>query len=113
MEKPLLETAIDWGQGYDDDCVEIIEAFNNFRNGYYALCAFSDDNWWEFMNQSTCFNELMQREWDKLEAMDFMSIMERMSIILAGGYIDYKDFADGVKTCFEQGCGLRHREKEE
>ena len=111
-EKPLLEDIIDWGQGYDDDCTEIIEAFNKFRDGYYSLCAFSNDNWWEFMNQSTDFNELMKAEWDKLEDIDFMGIMERMAIILSGGYILYHKFAEGVKKCYEQGNGLRHNGKE-
>lgn len=101
-EKPLLEDVIDWGQGNDDHCTEIIEAFNKFRDGYYDLCSFSDSDWWEFMNQDTAFNNLMKREWDKLEFINFMEIMERMAIILSGGYTRYNKFAEGVKECYKQ-----------
>lgn len=97
-----VEDIIDWGQGNDEQCTEIIEAFHKFYDGYFSLCAFSDDNWWEFMNQSVDFNSLMKTEWDKLEEIDFMGIMERMSIILSGGYIRFNRFAEGVKEAYEE-----------
>lgn len=111
-EKPLLEDVIDWGQGYDDTIMELLENFKKFRDGYYGLINYGDE-WWENFNQGTDFDEIMKEQWEEFEKVDFMNIVEKMAVAIAGTYVRFDKFADGVKKCYEQGNGFRHREKEE
>ena len=110
-DKPLLEDVIDWGQGYDDTIMELIENFQKFRDGYYGLINYGDD-WWENFNQGVEFDKIMKAQWETIEDVDIMGCLEAMAMAIAGNYVRFDDFADGVKKCYEQGCGLRHREME-
>jgi hypothetical protein len=108
-DKPLLEDVIDWGQGYDDTIMELIENFQKFREGYYGLINYGDD-WWENFNQGVEFGKTMKAQWETLEDVDIMGCLEVMAMAIAGNYVRFDDFADGVKKCYEQGWGFRHRE---
>lgn len=110
-EKPLLEDIIDWGQGYDDTIMELLESFQKFRDGYYGLINYGN-NWWENFNQGRDFDEIMKEQWKEFEKVDFMNIVEKMAVAIAGTYVKFDSFANGVKTCYEQGNGLRHRKAE-
>lgn len=109
-EKPLLEDVIDWGQGYDDTIMELLENFKKFRDGYYGLINYGD-SWWENFNQGKDFDEIMKEQWEEFEKVDFMNLVEKMAVAIAGTYVRFDKFADGVKKCYEQGKGLRHREE--
>ena len=111
-DKPLLEDVIDWGQGYDDTIMELIDSFQKFRDGYYGLINYGDD-WWENFNQGVDFNEIMKEQWEEFEKVDFMNLVEKMAVAIAGTYVRFDNFADGVKKCYEQGKGLRHKKLSE
>ena len=106
-DKPLLEDVIEWGQGYDDTIMELLENFKKFRDGYYGLINI-DDDWWKHFNQNVEFDKIMRANWETLEEVDIMGCLESMAIAIAGAYVTFDDFADGVKKCYEQGWGLRH-----
>lgn len=110
-DKPLLEDVIDWGQGYDDTIMELMDNFKKFRDGYYGLINYGDD-WWKSFNQNSSFDTIMKAQWDTLEDADIMGCMETMAIAIAGAYTKFDKFADGVQKCYEQGKGLRHRDTE-
>lgn len=105
--KTKLADVLDYGQADDRDALEVLQAFQQFTDGYYRLCSISDVEWWEWMNQSTMFNEIMEEQWDKLNKIDFMSIIGKMEIALAGAYVRFSPFVDGVTEAFENGCGFR------
>lgn len=107
---PLLVNVIEWGQGYDDEVVEMLDSFQKFRDAYYELINFGDD-WWSVMNQGVEFDEIMKAQWETLEDVGIMECIETMAIAIAGSYVRFDDFADGVKKCYEQGNGYRHKEK--
>ena len=108
-DKPLLEDVIEWGQGYDDTIMELLENFKKFRDGYYGLINYGDD-WWKQFNQNVEFDKIMRANWETLEEVDIMGRLESMAIAIAGTYVSFDDFVDGVQECYEQGWGLRHRE---
>ena len=105
-----LAEVLDYGQGYDDVIAELFENFKKFRDGYFGLINYGDD-WWKAFNQSTWFDEAMQEEWDKIEEIDFSATIEKMAMAMAGSYVRFEKFADGVKDAYEQGCGFRHSGK--
>lgn len=104
-----LADVIDWGQGYDDTIMELLQAFKKFRDGYYGLINYGD-NWWDMFNQGTEFEEMMKEQWQKLEKIDIMDIIEKMAIAIAGTYVKFDDFVDGVVDAYDNGNGLRHKE---
>lgn len=104
-----LANVIEWGQGYDDTVVELLQSLKKFRDGYYELINYGDD-WWRNFNQGVEFNEIMQEQWGKIEKIDFMTILDKMAIATAGAYIDFDKFVDGVLDAYENGNGFRHKE---
>ena len=106
----LLADVIDWGQGYDDDIIELLQAFKKFRDGYYELINFGDD-WWDRFNQGRDFDEIMKEQWDNVESIDFMNCVEKMAVAIAGTYVRFDKFVDGTIDAYNKGNGLRHEEK--
>lgn len=104
----LLADVIDWGQGYDDTIIELLQAFKKFRDGYYELINYGDD-WWEIFNQGRDFDEIMKEQWEKFESVDFMNLVEKMAVAIAGTYVRFDEFADGVVDAYNNGNGLRHK----
>ena len=104
----LLADVIDWGQGYDDTIVELLQAFQKFRDGYYELINYGDD-WWENFNQGRDFDEIMKEQWEKFESVDFMNLVEKMAVAIAGTYVRFDEFANGVVDAYNNGNGLRHK----
>lgn len=107
----LLADVIDWGQGYDDSIIELLQAFQKFRDGYYSLVDYGDD-WWKVFNQGTDFDKAIKREWDKVESIDMMLIMETIANNMAGTYVRFDKFVDGVVDAYDNGNGLRHKPQE-
>lgn len=107
-----LHETLEYGQGYDDDIVEILKSFQKFRDGYYELIN-NGDEWWDVFNQGIEFQEIMKKAWEEIEDADIMGNLEKMAIAIAGGYIRFDKFVDGVIQAYEDGCGFRHKESEE
>lgn len=107
----LLADVLEYGQGYDDDITELFKAFKMFRDGYYALINYGDD-WWEVFNQGKDFDEIMEEQWKQIEDIDFMNLIEKMAVAMAGTYVRFDRFVDGVVDAYEQGNGFRHKEQE-
>ena len=103
----LLSDVIDWGQGYDDTIMELLQEFQKFRDGYYGLINYGDD-WWKNFNQGRDFDEIMKEQWEKFESIDFMNLVEKMSVAIAGTYVRFDEFVDGVVDAYNNGKGLRH-----
>lgn len=103
----LLSDVIDWGQGYDDNIIELLQAFKKFRDGYYELINYGDD-WWKTFNQGVYFDEIMKEQWDKVESINFMNCVEKMAVSIAGTYVRFDEFVDGVVDAYNKGNGLRH-----
>ena len=103
----LLSDVIDWGQGHDDTIMELLQAFQKFRDGYYDLINYGDD-WWENFNQGRDFDEIMKEQWEKFESVDFMNLVEKMAVAIAGTYVRFDKFVDGVVDAYNNGNGLRH-----
>lgn len=106
-ENVLLADVIDWGQGYDDSIIELLQAFQKFRDGYYGLINYGDD-WWEMFNQGRDFDEIMKEQWTEFESIDFMNLVEKMTVAIAGTYVRFDNFVDGVVDAYNNGNGLRH-----
>ena len=115
MDKGVVKLAevLDYGQANDTQALEVLKAFNEFRNGYYKLCGISDFSWWEWMNQGTSFDRIMESQWKKLDEIDFMCVMETMAIALAGTYVRFDEFVKGVEDSYNRGCGYRGIEEGE
>ena len=107
----LLSDVIEWGQAYDEDAIEVLRAFKKFYDGYNELCNIGD--WWESMNQGIPFDDTVKTEWEKLEQIDFMRIIDTMAMALAGSYVRFDKFVDGCINAFENGHGFRHKETKE
>lgn len=107
-ESPLLADSIEYGQGDDADILEMLRSYQKFREGYYELM--NIEPFWEVMNQSKTFNEEMQKAWDSMG--DLMSCLDKMDMLLAGSYINFSKFIDGLSKSFDQGNGFRRKEKE-
>ena len=45
VEEYKVSDILDYGQGYDDTILELLKAFNQFKDGYYSLINYGDD-WW-------------------------------------------------------------------
>lgn len=105
-----LKDVIDWGQGYDDTIVELLKAFKQFRDGYYGLINYGD-NWWKEFNQGVDFNEIMKSQWDLIDAHDFMNCIEKMRVAIAGTYVRFNEFVDGVVEAYDSGEGLRQEKR--
>lgn len=103
----LLSDVIDWGQGYDDTIMELLQEFQKFRDGYYGLINYGD-NWWKNFNQGRDFDEIMKEQWEKFESIDFMNLVEKMAVAIAGTYVRFDKFVDGVVDSYNNGNGLRH-----
>ena len=102
-----LAEVLEYGQANDTQVLEVLKAFNEFRNGYYKLCGISDYDWWKWMNQGYSFDKIMESQWKKLDEIDFVSVMETMAIALAGTYVRFEEFVNGVEEAYNQGCGYR------
>ena len=105
-----LIDVLEYGQGYDDEIAEVIEAFVKFRNGYYDLLNYGD-SWWGVFNQSTTFDKVMKSQWEKIEEIDMMDILDRMEMAMVGTYINFGKFARVVIDANKKGEGFRHIEK--
>lgn len=105
-----LKEVIDWGQGYDDTIIELLKAFKKFRDGYYGLINYGGD-WWKEFNQGVDFNEIMKEQWRKIDANDFMNCIEKMAVAIAGTYVRFNEFVDGVIEAYDSGKGLRHKKE--
>ena len=90
-----LEKAIDYGQGNDEAITEIFKSFKAFRDGYYGLLNYGED-WWEVFNQGQAFDETMREAWEEIESMDIMESLEVMAMAMAGSYVNFNRFAEGV-----------------
>lgn len=104
-----LADVLDYGQGHDDVIVELLKNFQKFRDGYYGLINYGDD-WWECFNQTTWFDRTMQEQWGKIKEVDLMETIDTMAMAMAGTYVRFDKFVDGVVDAFEQGSGYRHKE---
>ena len=103
-----LADVIDWGQGYDDDIMELFKAFKKFRDGYYELINY-DDDWWRLFNQGTDFDEIMEEAWKEIDdKYRFMTNIEKMAVAMAGTYVRFNKYVDAVLDAYEKGNGLRH-----
>ena len=102
---------LEYGQGYDDDIVEIFEAFNNFRNGYYGLINYGDD-WWKTFNQDTMFDEMMASQWSEIEKIDMMEVIEKMAKAMIGTYVSFERFTQVLTDANQNKMGFRHEEKQ-
>ena len=105
-----VEEIIDWGQGYDEDIIEVLQAFKTFMDSYYNLKRY--DDWWEVFNQDVWFNEIMKKEWEELEDADIMGHIEKMSKAIAGSYVIFDKLLQGVEEAYNNGKGLRHKRGE-
>lgn len=112
QELVTLSDVIDWGQGYDDTIIELLKDFRKFRDGYYGLINHGD-NWWKEFNQGTDFDEIMKQQWNLIDANDFMNCIEKMAVAIAGTYVQFDKFVDGVIEAYDSGKGFRHERKEE
>ena len=50
----------------------------------------------------------MKEQWEKFESIDFMNLVEKMSVAIAGTYVRFDEFVDGVVDAYNNGKGLRH-----
>lgn len=106
----LLSDVIDWGQGYDDSIIELLQSFKKFRDGYYGLINYGNE-WWEVFNQGADFDDIMKEQWDKVESVDFMNLVEKMAVTIAGTYVTFDKFVNGVIDAYNNGNGLRHKDE--
>ena len=104
-----LSEILEYGQGYDDVIVELFKNFQKFRDGYYGLINYGDD-WWKNFNQSTWFDKTMQEQWKQIEDIDFMTVIDTMAMAMAGEYVNFDKFVNGVIDAYENGGGFRHKE---
>ena len=103
----LLSDVIDWGQGVDEDIMEVLRFFKQFHDAYYELINYGD--WWDVFNQGVVFDETMKKEWEKIESIDFMSRLDTMAMAIVGNYVRFDKFAEGCFDAYEKGNGLRHK----
>lgn len=104
-----LSQVLEYGQGYDDVIVELFKSFKQFMEGYFGLINYGDD-WWQNFNQGVEFDEVMKEQWKKIESIDFMKTIDTMAMAMAGTYVDFYKFVNGVIDAYEQGGGFRHKE---
>ncbi len=105
-----VEEIIEWGQGYDEDIIKVLQSFKKFRDSYYELEDYGD--WWDVFNQDVWFNESMQKEWEELKNADIMGHIEKMSKAITGSYVIFDKLLQGIEEAYNNGKGLRHRSKE-
>ena len=106
-----LESIIDYGQGDDEWILQIFKAFKKFYEGFYELID-NGDAWWDAFNQSTYFNETMQREWQKIEDIDMISTLGNMANAMMGTYLKYEKFVDALESAYRGGHthGAAHKD---
>ena len=102
---------LNYGQGCDDEIANIFNAFKKFRDGYYELIDYGE-NWWRVFNQSTMFDEMMSEQWETFNKIDFMELIGKMSIAMAGTYVNFDAFADTVIVAAEHGYGFQPSKKD-
>ncbi len=87
----------DWGQGDDDAIMELFDAFQRFRDGYYSLINYGIDDWWSAFNQSVDFDRGMADAWKELRKVDMMLLLDRMGALMTGYYIRFDRFVDALR----------------
>jgi hypothetical protein len=105
----MVGDIIDWGQGYDEDIIKILQSFKKLRSAYYELENYG--NWWEVFNQDVWFNEIVSKEWGEIEQADFVDHIEKITKAITGSYIMFDKLVQGIETAYNSGKGLRHTEK--
>lgn len=99
-DEPKLTDVIDWGQGRDDQVVDLIETFGKFHDAYYHLLSYSE-TWWEYFNQCDCFDAAVSREWKRLEDADIMRAIDTIAMLIVGAVTRFDKFADGVQQAYK------------
>lgn len=116
VEEYKVSDILDYGQGYDDTILELLKAFNQFKDGYYSLINYGDE-WWKNFNQSTMFDDMMSEAWNKLEGKNFnlMENITKMSIAITGAYVKFDKFVEGVERAYavSDRCCKHEKQKEE
>lgn len=118
MSKPFITSetkvidVLEYGQGDDGNIAEIFKAFKQFRDGYYELVNWGDD-WWKVFNQDTMFDEMMAEQWNEIEKIDFMSVIEKMAKAMIGTYVRFDSFAETVILASEAGKGYQPNRAEQ
>ena len=118
MSKPFITSetkvidVLEYGQGDDGEIAEIFKAFKQFRDGYYELVNWGDD-WWKVFNQDTMFDEMMSEQWNEIEKIDFMSVIEKMAKAMIGTYVRFNYFAETVILASEEGKGYQPNRAEQ
>ena len=85
VEEYKVSDILDYGQGYDDTILELLKAFNQFKDGYYSLINYGDD-WWKNFNQSSMFDEMMSEAWDKIEGKNFKLMDSITKMFVTGNF---------------------------
>lgn len=85
----------DWGQGSDEVCLELIENFKKFYDGYYGLINYGDD-WIENFNQTIDPTQLALKEWKQIDANNFMGHLENLKSLLIGMTTGFDRWSDGI-----------------
>ena len=118
MSKPFITSetkvidVLEYGQGDDGNIAEIFKAFKQFRDGYYELVNWGDD-WWKVFNQDTMFDEMMSEQWNEIEKIDFMSVIEKMAKAMIGTYVRFNSFAETVILASDEGKGYQPNRAEQ
>ena len=108
MSKDLkLSEILEYGQGADDVIMEIFVGFHKFWDGYYTLVNYGDEWWKDTFNQSIEFDKLMKSQWQKLENADIGEVIDTMAIAMAGVYVKFGKFVEGVVGAYKDGKGYR------
>ena len=109
-EEVRLSEVLNYGQGYDDEIVSTLKCFKQFRDAYYGLID-CGDNWWDCFNAGVEFDEIMKESWELIDdEHKFMTAIDKMAIAMAGAYVSFDKFVDGVDIAYENGGGFRHKE---
>lgn len=106
-DEPKLTDVIDWGQGRDDQVVDLIETFGKFHDAYYHLLSYSE-TWWEYFNQSDSFDSAVSGEWKRLEDADIMRAIDTIAMLIIGAVTKFDKFADGVQQAYKLRKGTNN-----
>ena len=89
----------DFGQGSDENIIDILKALNQMSQAYYTLVDMGDD-WWTQFNQTTDFEGAMKDHWTVLESIGLIDHIESMQKLALGEYLRYSETVELIESVY-------------